>query len=146
MGTDRAAMRGVACGLSSVYFQSFGRIAGTNVTESRSYIYQADAGYEGIAKVGYRRTGQEPSRGGGRRQQASLPATINCANLLTPVKDGPMQSNSLGKAVQALQNGSPKPRRDISASTLSRRVLFISGCASKPADCKRGKARRLGAG
>jgi hypothetical protein len=61
----------------------------------------------------------------------TLPATINCANLLTAVQTA-MQSTSLGTAV-TLQNGSPS--EGYYCVNASGALQFISGVNSKPADC-----------
>jgi len=61
----------------------------------------------------------------------SLPATINCANLLSAVQTA-MQSTSLGTAV-TLQNGSPS--EGYYCVNASGALQYVNDVTAKPADC-----------
>jgi Flp pilus assembly protein TadG len=118
-----ADQRGVAAiefGIFSVLL--FASLA--NVTDVSIYIYQrmqVENATEVAAQAALKTCGSSNS----------LPATINCANLLTAVQTA-MQSTSLGTAV-TLQNGSPS--EGYYCVNTSGALQFISGVNSKPADC-----------
>jgi Flp pilus assembly protein TadG len=95
-----------------------------NVTDVSIYIYQrmqVENATEVAAQAALKTCGNA----------SSLPATINCANLLTAVTTA-MQSTSLGTAV-TLQNGSPS--EGYYCVNASDALQFVSAAASKPADC-----------
>jgi Flp pilus assembly protein TadG len=114
-------------GIAAVEFSIFSILLFTslaNVTDVSIYIYQRMQ-VENATEVG----AQAALKTCGNA--SSLPATINCANLLTAVTTA-MQSTSLGAAV-TLQAGSPSEGYYCidGAGALQR----ISNVASKPADC-----------
>jgi Flp pilus assembly protein TadG len=118
--TDQRGVAAVEFGLFSVLL--FASLA--NVTDVSIYIYQrmqVENATEVAAQAALKTCGSSNS----------LPATINCANLLTAVQTA-MQSTSLGTAV-TLQNGSPS--EGYYCVNASGALQLVSGVASKPADC-----------
>jgi len=118
-----ADQRGVAAiefGIFSILL--FASLA--NVTDVSIYIYQrmqVENATEVAAQAALKTCGSS----------STLPATTNCANLLTAVTTA-MQSTSLGTAV-TLQNGSPS--EGYYCINTGGSLQFVSSVASKPADC-----------
>lgn len=95
-----------------------------NVTDVSIYIYQrmeVENATEVAAQAALKTCGSG----------SNLPATTNCANLLTAIQRA-MQSTSLGTAV-TLQKGSPS--EGYYCINAGGALQFISSVASKPADC-----------
>jgi Flp pilus assembly protein TadG len=117
---DRRGVAAVEFGIFSVLL--FASLA--NVTDVSIYIYQrmqVENATEVAAQAALKTCGSTNT----------LPATINCANLLTAVQTA-MRSTSLGTAV-TLQNGSPS--EGYYCVNASGALQFVSGVNSKPADC-----------
>lgn len=118
-----ADQRGVAAiefGLFSVLL--FASLA--NVTDVSIYIYQqmqVETATEVAAQQALQTCGSSKT----------LPATKNCASLLTVVQTA-VRSTSLGAAI-TLQNGSPS--EGYYCVNTSNTLQFISAVTSKPADC-----------
>jgi Flp pilus assembly protein TadG len=118
-----ADQRGVAAiefGIFSVFL--FALLA--NVTDVSIYIYQrmqVETATEVAAQQALKTCGSG----------STLPATINCANLLSAVQTA-VQSTSLGAAI-TLQNGSPS--EGYYCVNTSNALQFVSTVTSKPADC-----------
>ena len=118
-----ADQRGVAAiefGIFSILL--FASLA--NVTDVSIYIYQrmqVENATEVAAQAALKTCGSS----------STLPATTNCANLLTAVTTA-MQSTSLGTAV-TLQNGSPS--EGYYCINTGGSLQFVSSVANKPADC-----------
>lgn len=118
-----ADQRGVAAiefGLFSVLL--FASLA--NVTDVSIYIYQrmqVETATEVAAQAALKTCGSS----------STLPATTNCANLLSAVQTA-MQSTSLGTQV-TLQNGSPS--EGYYCVNSSGALQLVSNVSSKPADC-----------
>ena len=117
---DQRGVAAVEFGLFSILL--FASLA--NVTDVSIYIYQRMQ-VENATEVAAQAALKTCS------SSNSLPATINCANLLTAVQTA-MQSTSLGTAV-TLQNGSPS--EGYYCVNASDALQLVSGVNSKPADC-----------
>jgi Flp pilus assembly protein TadG len=118
-----ADQRGVAAiefGIFSILL--FASLA--NVTDVSIYIYQRMQ-VENATQVAAQAALKTCGSG------STLPATTNCANLLTAITTA-MQSTSLGTAV-TLQNGSPS--EGYYCINASGALQFVSSVASRPADC-----------
>jgi Flp pilus assembly protein TadG len=118
-----ADQRGVAAiefGIFSILL--FASLA--NVTDVSIYIYQRMQ-VENATAVAAQAALKTCASGN------NLPATTNCANLLTAIQTA-MQSTSLGAAV-TLQNGSPS--EGYYCINTGGALQFVSGVSSKPADC-----------
>jgi Flp pilus assembly protein TadG len=117
---DRRGVAAVEFGIFSVLL--FASLA--NVTDVSIYIYQrmqVENATEVAAQAALKTCGSTNT----------LPATTNCANLLTAVQTA-MQSTSLGTAV-TLQNGSPS--EGYYCVNASGALQYVSDVTSKPADC-----------
>jgi len=117
---DRRGVAAVEFGIFSVLL--FASLA--NVTDVSIYIYQrmqVENATEVAAQAALKTCGSTNT----------LPATINCANLLTAVQTA-MRSTSLGTAV-TLQNGSPS--EGYYCVNSSNALQYVSDVSSKPADC-----------
>jgi Flp pilus assembly protein TadG len=118
-----ADQRGVAAiefGLFSILL--FASLA--NVTDVSIYIYQrmqVETATEVAAQQALKTCGSG----------STLPATINCKNLLSAVQTA-MQSTSLGTAI-TLQNGSPS--EGYYCVDTSNALQLVSAVTAKPADC-----------
>jgi Flp pilus assembly protein TadG len=114
-------------GVAAVEFGIFSILLFTslaNVTDVSIYIYQrmqVENATEVAAQAALKTCGSSNS----------LPATINCPNLLTAVQTA-MQSTSLGTAV-TLQNGSPS--EGYYCIDTGGALQFVNDVTSKPADC-----------
>jgi hypothetical protein len=118
--TDQRGVAAIEFGIFSILL--FASLA--NVTDVSIYIYQrmqVENATEVAAQAALKACGSGNS----------LPATTNCANLLTAVQTA-MQSTSLGASV-TLQNGSPS--EGYYCINASGALQFVSGVNSKPADC-----------
>ena len=117
---DQRGVAAIEFGILSVLL--FASLA--NVTDVSIYIYQrmqVENATEVAAQAALKTCGSTNT----------LPATTNCANLLTAVQTA-MQSTSLGTAV-TLQTGSPS--EGYYCLNTSGALQFVSGVTSKPADC-----------
>lgn len=117
---DQRGVAAIEFGIFSVLL--FASLA--NVTDVSIYIYQrmqVENATEVAAQAALKTCGSTNT----------LPATTNCANLLTAVQTA-MQSTSLGTAV-TLQTGSPS--EGYYCLNTSGALQFVSGVTSKPADC-----------
>jgi Flp pilus assembly protein TadG len=121
--TAWADQRGVAAvefGIFSILL--FASLA--NVTDVSIYIFQrmqVENATEVAAQAALKTCGSA----------SSLPATVNCNNLLAAVTTA-MQSTSLGTAV-TLQNGSPS--EGYYCVNAAGALQFVNDVSSKPADC-----------
>jgi Flp pilus assembly protein TadG len=95
-----------------------------NVTDVSIYIYQRME-VENATEVAAQAALKTCS------SSSTLPATINCPNLLTAVTTA-MQSTSLGTAI-TLQNGSPS--EGYYCINTGGALQFVSSVATRPADC-----------
>jgi Flp pilus assembly protein TadG len=114
-------------GVAAIEFGIFSILLFTslaNVTDVSIYIYQrmqVENATEVAAQAALKTCGSS----------STLPATTNCANLLTAVTTA-MQSTSLGAAV-TLQAGSPS--EGYYCINPGGALQFVSDVSSKPADC-----------